>query len=53
MARTLLFASVVLVLVVAHLLGVPTFAGIVADFQIIRKFFPVPKSVLPKDLGKV
>ncbi len=53
MARTLLFAGVIVVLVAAHLLGVPTFAGIVADFQIIRKFFPVPKLLPPKGLGKV
>ena len=53
MKKALLLVGVIVLVVGAHLIGVPTFAGIVADFQIIRKFFPVPKSVLPKDLGKV
>ena len=52
MKRALLVVGVVVVLVCVHLLGVPTFAGIVADFRIIRKFFPICKVLSGNDLGK-
>lgn len=52
MKRVLFFVGVVAVLGAIHLLGVPTFAGIVADFRIIRKFFPICKVLSGNDLGK-
>ena len=52
MKRALLVLGVVVILVCVHLLGVPTFAGIVADFRIIRKFFPICKVLSGNDLGK-
>jgi len=51
MKKVLLVAGVVALVVAAHLLGVPTFAGIVADFRIIRKFFPICKVLSGNDLG--
>ena len=44
MKKALLLVGVIVLVVVAHLLGVPTFAGIVADFRIIRKFSRFVKS---------
>ena len=52
MKRALLVLGVVVLLAGAHLLGVPTFAGVVADFRIIRKFFPICKVLSGNDLGK-
>ena len=52
MKKALLLVGVIVLVVVAHLLGVPTFAGIVADFRIIRKFFPICKVLSGNDLGK-
>ena len=52
MKKALLVLGVVVLVVVAHLIGVPTFAGIVADFRIIRKFFPICKVLSGNDLGK-
>ena len=52
MKRALLVLGVVVILVCVHLLGVPTFAVIVADFRIIRKFFPICKVLSGNDLGK-
>ena len=52
MKKALLVLGVVVLVVSAHLIGVPTFAGIVADFRIIRKFFPICKVLSGNDLGK-
>ena len=52
MKKALLLVGVIVLVVVAHLIGVPTFAGIVADFRIIRKFFPICKALSGNDLGK-
>ena len=52
MKKALLVLGVVVLVVGAHLIGVPTFAGIVADFRIIRKFFPICKALSGNDLGK-
>ena len=52
MKKALLVLGVVVLVVCVHLLGVPTFAGIVADFRIIRKFFPICKVLSGNDLGK-
>jgi hypothetical protein len=52
MKKALLIVGVIGLVVVAHLIGVPTFAGIVADIRIIRKFFPVCKVLSGNDLGK-
>ena len=52
MKKALLVLGVVVLVVCVHLLGVPTFAGIVADFRIIRKFFPICKALSGNDLGK-
>jgi len=52
MKRALLILGVIGLVLVAHMIGVPTFAGIVADFRIIRKFFPICKVLSGNDLGK-
>lgn len=52
MKKVLIFGGVAVVLVTIHLLGVPYFAPFLADFRIIRKFFPTCKVLSGNDLGK-
>jgi len=52
MKRALLILGVIGLVLVAHMIGVPTFAGVVADIRIIRKFFPICKVLSGNDLGK-
>jgi hypothetical protein len=52
MKRALLILGVIVLVVVAHIVGVPTFAAIVADIRTIRKFFPICKVLSGNDLGK-
>lgn len=52
MKRALFFVGVAVVLASIHLLGLPNFAPFVADFRIIRKFFPICKVLSGNDLGK-